>query len=122
VTEEFADLRQRRALLEHLTSECMPELVSAFARRIDSGPLQRVSDHRANTRLPLETSRGRFGTEENASAADSRAPVPQIVGDRGADILWQRQLGKAASLPAHCYQSFLPIQVLQRKSLDLTGA
>ncbi len=47
--EEFADLRQRRSLLEHLACECVPELVGAFARRVDSGPLQRVFDHGANT-------------------------------------------------------------------------
>lgn len=88
MTEEFADLRQRRSLLEHLTGECVPKLVSAFARRIDSGPLQRVSNHRANTRLPLETSRGRFRAEKNASAIRSRPPVSQIVGDRRPDVFW----------------------------------
>ena len=47
--EEFADLRQRRSLFEHLTSKCVPELVGAFARRIDSSPFQGVFDHGANT-------------------------------------------------------------------------
>ena len=88
MTEEFADLRQRRSLLEHLTSECVPELVGAFARRIDSGPLQRVSDHRTNPGLPLETSQRRSRAEKDASAAGSRPPVPQIIGNRRADILW----------------------------------
>ena len=88
MAEEFADLRQRRSLLEHLTSECVPELVGAFARRIDSGPLQRVSDHGANSSLTLETSRGRFHAKKNASAIGSRPPVSQIVGDRHADIPW----------------------------------
>jgi len=32
MTEEFADLGQRRSLAEHLTGECMPKLVGAFAR------------------------------------------------------------------------------------------
>jgi len=88
MTEEFADLRQRRSLFEHLTSECVSELVGAFARGIDSGPLQRVSYHRANTRLPLETSCGRLRTEKNASAIRSRPPVSQIVGDRRPDVSW----------------------------------
>jgi hypothetical protein len=86
--EEFADLRQRRSLLEHLTSECVPELVGAFARTIDPGPLQRVSDHGANSRLPLKTSRRRFRAKKNESAIGSRPPVPQIVGDRRADVFW----------------------------------
>jgi len=88
VTEEFADLRQRRSLLEHLTSECVPELVGAFARRIDSGPLKRVSDHGAHSRLPLETSRRRFRAEKNASAIGSRPPESQIVGNRRPDVFW----------------------------------
>ena len=88
MTEEFADLRQRRSLLEHLASECVPELVGAFARGIDSGPLQCVSDHGANTRLPLETSCGRFRAEKNASAIRSLPPVSQIVGNRRADVFW----------------------------------
>ena len=86
--EEFADLRQRRSLLEHLTCECVPELVGAFARTVDSGPLQRVSDHGANSRLTLETSHGRFRAKENASAIGGHPPVSQIVGDRRADIFW----------------------------------
>ena len=86
--EEFANLRSRRSLLEHLTGECVPELVGAFARRIDSGPLQRVSDHGANSRLTLETSRWRFGTKKNASAIGSRPPVSQIGGDGRPDVLW----------------------------------
>ena len=88
MTKEFADLRQRRSLLEHLTSECVPELVGAFARRIDPGPLQRVADHGANSRLPLETSRGRFRAKENTSAIGGRPPVSQIVGDRRPDVFW----------------------------------
>ena len=87
--EEFADLRQRRFLLEHLACECVPELVGAFARRIDSGPFQRVLHNRTDPTLTLEPSRGRFRTEENASAAGCRPPVPQIGGDRRADIFWQ---------------------------------
>jgi hypothetical protein len=67
----------------------VPELVSTFARRIDAGPLQRMSDHGANPRLPLEPSRGRSRTEENASAAGGRPPVSQVIGDRRADIPWQ---------------------------------
>lgn len=86
--EEFADLRQRRSLLEHLACECVPELVGAFARRVDSGPLQRVSDHGANSRLTLETSHGRFRAKENASAIGGHPPVSQIVSDRGPDVLW----------------------------------
>jgi hypothetical protein len=54
MTEEFADLVQRRSLTEHLTGECMPELVGAFARRIDSGSLQRVSHNRTDPTLTLE--------------------------------------------------------------------
>lgn len=87
--EEFADFRQRRSLLEHLTCECVPELVCAFAGRIDSGPLQRVSHNRTDPTLTAEPSRGRFRTEENASAAGGRPTVLQIVGDRRADIPWQ---------------------------------
>lgn len=86
--KEFADLRQRSSLLEHLTSECVPKLVGAFARRIDPGPLQRVPDHGANSRLPLETSRGRFRAKKNASAIGGRPPVPQIICDRRPDISW----------------------------------
>jgi len=88
MTEEFADLRQRRSLLEHLACECVPELAGAFARRVDSGPLQCVSDHGANTRLPLKTSRGRFRAEKNASAIRNRPPVSQIVGNRRPDVFW----------------------------------
>jgi hypothetical protein len=86
--EKFAYLRQRCSLLEHLACECVPELVGAFARRVDSGPVQRVSDHGANSRLTLEASRGRFRTKENASTIGSRPPVSQIVSDRGPDVLW----------------------------------
>ncbi len=89
MAEEFADLRQRRSLPEHLTGECVPELVGTFARRIDSGPLQRVSHNRTDPTLTLEPSRWRSRTEENASAAGSRPPVSQIIGDRRADIAWQ---------------------------------
>jgi hypothetical protein len=88
MTKEFADLRQRRSLLEHLTGECVPELVGAFAGRIDAGPLQRVPDHGANSRLASETSCGRFRTKKNASAIGGRPPVSQIVGDRRPDIFW----------------------------------
>ena len=88
--EEFADLRQRRSLLEHLACECVPELVCAFARRVDSGSLQRVSHNRTDPTLASEPSCRCFRAEEDASAAGSRPPVPQIVGDRRADILWQR--------------------------------
>jgi hypothetical protein len=88
--EEFADLRQRRSLLEHLACECVPELVGAFARRVDSSPLQSVSDHGADSSLTLETSRRRFHAKKNASAIGSRPPVSQIVGDCRADIPWQR--------------------------------
>jgi hypothetical protein len=90
MAEEFADLRQRRSLLEHLTSQCVPELVGAFARRIDSGPLQSVPDHGANSRLASETARGRFRAKKNASAIGSLPTVSQIVGDCRADIPWQR--------------------------------
>ena len=86
--EEFADLRQRRSLFEHLACECVPELVGAFVRRVDSSPLQRVSDHGANSRLTLETSPGRFRAKENASAIGGRPPVSQIVSDRRTDVLW----------------------------------
>jgi hypothetical protein len=89
MAEKFADLRQRRSLLEHLTGECVPKLVGAFARRIDSGPLQSVSHNRTDPTLTSEPSGGRFRTEENASAVGSRPSMPQIIGDCRADILWQ---------------------------------
>ena len=112
MSEKFADLRQRRSLPEHLTGECVPELVGSFARSINSGPFQRVSHHGADPTLTLETSCGRFRPEKHASTAGGRPSVPQIVSDGRADIDRQWQLRIATRLPAHRNQSLLPIQDL----------
>jgi len=89
MAEKFADFRQRRSLPEHLTGERVPELVGAFAKRIDSGSLQRVPHNRTDPTLTFESSGGSFRAEKDVPTAGSRPPVSQIIGDRRADIFWK---------------------------------
>src|ERR1700679_3710217 len=100
----------------------MPELVGSRASRINPRPSERVSYNGADSTLTLETSCGRFRPEKHASTAGSWPSVPQIISDGRADIDRQWQLRIPASLPAHCNQSLLPIQIFQREHSDLTGA
>jgi hypothetical protein len=52
-----------------------------------------------------------------------RAAVPEILGQRGADLLGQRQHPLAAALPrAQAKLSRTPIQVVKFEGGDLTGA
>jgi hypothetical protein len=122
MAKKFAYLRQRSSLPEHLTGECVPELVSSFAGSTNPGPYQRMANHGGDPGLTLETYGGRSRPEEYASTAGGRPPVPQIVSDGRTDFARQGQLRIAARLPAHGNQSLLPIQIFQGEHSDLTGA
>ena len=79
MAEKFTDLRQRRTLPKHLTGEAVTELVSPFARRIDSGTCQSVSHKRADARLSFEPQCGRSHAQKDAPTAGAGPSILQIV-------------------------------------------
>ena len=61
MAEKFADLRQRSSLPKHLRGERVAELMGSFASGIDAGSFQRMSNHRTDPTLAVETANWRFG-------------------------------------------------------------
>lgn len=118
VTQELADLGQRRPAAKHLRGQGVTEQMSALAWRIDSSARQRAFDERrdargigkAHARCPL--------TDEETTARTGRPPVLEVIGDRFADLCWQRELGPPASFAVHRKVPTFPIDVVQRQRDD----
>ena len=54
MSQNFADLSQRRSLPKHLASQAVTELMSPLPRRINPGPCQRMSHYGIDRLRALE--------------------------------------------------------------------
>jgi len=76
-------------------------------------PLQGASDDATKSTRPLEPADRSFVAQKDTMAGIARAPLPQVVGDRLANVRWQRKVVALTVLATHTDLSSCPIDVTE---------
>ena len=92
MTQHLTDLRQRRALAQHVSGQGMPKLMRAAMRRINLGTRKRVVHDRADAVGSIQQGADRSqGAQEYMTVFAHRAAPLQIGSDSNAYVSWQWQ-------------------------------
>jgi hypothetical protein len=111
--QQLSNLAQRSALAEHLSSQSMTKLVRPFGSSVNAGTFERMSNDGSNPTRPEKGSDRRFGTQEYTPTAACGPSVPQISGDRSANLSGQGHGVAPAAFAAHAHLSRVPVDVIQ---------
>ncbi len=76
----------------------MAKLMCSRGGGIDAGALERMANDRPDATRPQKAADRGFGAQKYAAAGATRSSMPQIGGDRFADLRGQRQLECAGHL------------------------
>jgi hypothetical protein len=100
----------------------MAELVRPLASRLYARSDNRRTDDRSDSRACSEAADRRICAQKQCPASAGWTARLQVLGDRFADLDWQRQYCGMACLPKHSNGAGLPIDAVQGKRDDLAGA
>lgn len=120
VPQHLSNLGQRAARPQHRRGCAVPQLVSVDVAQPSSlsGSVDDVSD----TTGGQPAMRCADADEDAAALGRSGASTTQVCRDRRADVRGQRQTLSPVSLPDHVEFAGAPVDVVQAKVGDLTGA
>jgi hypothetical protein len=118
--QQLSNLAQRSALAEHLSSQSMTKLVRPFGSGVYACTFERMSNDGSNPTRPEKGADRRFGTQEYAPTATGGSSVPQVSGDRSANLYGQGNGVAPAALAAHAHLSRVPVDVIQFEKCHFT--
>ena len=119
VAEHLADLGQGRPTAQHVDRERMPQPMRPH--RALTCPLA-AAGHGVADRARADGTHRRQPGQEHRAGLRPRAPVPEIRGNRFADIARQRQASLAAALAAHPQQARPPVKIAEFQAGHLARA
>jgi hypothetical protein len=123
MAEHVGDLLQAGAPVDHAGSGGVAEHVCPGQVPERDACTNEIAPHDRGDRRSLEGPRWIGEGEEHPTFRMVRSGVAEILGQRSADLLGQRQHPLAATLPdAKAELSCMPIQVVQFERGDLAGA
>ena len=86
MTQQLADLAERGAVAQHLGGQSMAKLMCSCGRGVNAGALKRMPNDRSNATWAAKAADRGFGAQKYAATVATWSSVPQIRGDRFADV------------------------------------
>jgi hypothetical protein len=111
--QDLADFRQRGSTPQHLRRQAVAELMRALGRRIDARSLKGVSDDAVDRTRPGKTADRGMRPQEHTAAGTAGSSVPEVRGDRRADVGRDGEDGPGTAFASDGDLSAFPIQIVQ---------
>ncbi len=121
MTEQLADLIQRRTLPNHVPCQTVPKQMGALACRVHSRPLECTHNQSGNCDRVGKPYPRSPAPNEHSSAGTRRATVAQVERKGFTYIDWQGQLSPAPTFRADGNPCLLPVDVSQVQCDDFAS-
>ena len=122
MTQQGADDFQRRVVAQQIGRRGMPEDMSRRQTlSLDAGPLDRSLRDRRHTTAGQGLMERRHHAQEHFLGIHDRSGTEDVILDRGADVLRQRQDRGAARFAADPNDGLVPVDIVQPKIGDIAG-
>ena len=121
MTQQFPDLGQGGALLEHRRRQGMPEQMRPLIRRLDSCAHEGARHERTNGNRVGKADQRSLLTNKDPSAGACGSSLLHVGGDRLANLDGEGHLGPMATFATHGDTPSVPINVLELQRDDFAS-
>ena len=121
MTEQLADLIQRRTLPNHLRCQTVTEQMGTLAGGVHSCPRECTHNQSGNCDRVSKPYPRSPVSNEHSSAGTRRTPVAQVERESFTDIGWEWQLSPASTFRPDGYPCVLPVDIFQIQGDDLAS-